>query len=160
MSEVISNVGSSYEKFTAFKSRESKSLNAYKTVGFISSGTYGNVFKATKGNKTYAIKKFKPDKEGDAALSSGISQSAIREIGLCRELHHENVVLLEEVVVDCKDRSIAMIFEYAEHDLLVPFLANSAIVALSQSAGEETFSRVHCEVILIPATPWSCVSTC
>ena len=55
-------------------------------LGFISSGTYGNVFKTKKGSKTFAIKKFKPDKEGEAALSSGISQSAIREIGLCREL--------------------------------------------------------------------------
>lgn len=97
----------------------------YKTLGFISSGTYGNVFKAKKINsefkdsKVYAIKKFKPEKEGDAALSSGVSQSACREIGLCRELHHENIVNLEQVIIDPNDRSIAMVFDYADHDLLV-----------------------------------------
>lgn len=118
-SSVVTNTASlPYEKFIEFKKRTPKNLNHYKILGFISSGTYGNVFKTTKGSKTYAIKKFKPDKEGDAALSSGISQSAIREIGLCRELKHENVVFLEEVVVDCRDRSIAMVFEYADHDLL------------------------------------------
>jgi cyclin-dependent kinase 8/11 len=107
------------DKFAAFKKRTYKSLGAYHTMGFISSGTYGNVFKAAKNSKYYAIKKFKPDKEGEAALSSGISQSAVREIGLCRELRHENVVFLEEVVMDVRDRSIAMVFDYAEHDLLV-----------------------------------------
>lgn len=91
----------------------------YQTIGFISSGTYGNVFKAKRNNKLYAIKKFKPEKEGELALSSGISQSACREIGLCRELDHENVVKLTQVIMDASDRSIAMVFEYAEHDLLV-----------------------------------------
>jgi serine/threonine protein kinase len=67
----------------------------------------------------YAIKKFKPFKEGDPALQSGISQSACREIALCRELSNENIVALEEVMLDQSDRSIYMVFEYCEHDLLV-----------------------------------------
>ncbi|KAI8897947.1 kinase-like domain-containing protein [Globomyces pollinis-pini] len=116
--------------FSTFKSlKDSNRLllhNQYETLGFISSGTYGNVFKAKKikskkniqNLNQYAIKKFKPDKEGEAALSSGISQSACREIGLCRELIHVNVIFLEQVILDPKDRSIAMIFDYAEHDLL------------------------------------------
>ena len=33
-------------------------------------------------NKEYAIKKFKPDKEGEAATYIGISQSACREIAV------------------------------------------------------------------------------
>ncbi|KAI8911642.1 kinase-like domain-containing protein [Gorgonomyces haynaldii] len=97
----------------------------YHILGFISAGTYGKVYKAKKQNpktnqleKTYAIKKFKPEKEGESLYSSGISQSACREIALCRELKHENVVFLEEVMLDPKDRSIAMVFEYAEYDLL------------------------------------------
>ena len=40
----------------------------------------------------FAIKKFKPDKEGEGNLSAGLSQSACREIGLCRELKHVNIV--------------------------------------------------------------------
>ena len=43
----------------------------------------------------FAIKKFKPDQAPDKALSAGISQSATREISLCVEYHHENVVRLQ-----------------------------------------------------------------
>ena len=102
----------------------------YISLGFIAAGTYGRVFKAMKRSnnnnndnqtraKEYAIKKFKPDKEGELALHTGISQSACREISLCRELSHENIVALAEVLLDPVDRSIYMVFEYAEHDLLV-----------------------------------------
>jgi len=90
----------------------------YKILGFISSGTYGRVYKAEakKGGGLLAIKKFKPDKEGDVVTYTGISQSAIREIALNRELNHINIVALEEVILE--DKSIYMVFEYAEHDFL------------------------------------------
>jgi cyclin-dependent kinase 8/11 len=92
----------------------------YSIQGFISSGTYGRVYKARerergkdkdKGDKSgdrnmdketekdkdkmdvqdsktgepskfYAIKKFKPEKEGEVLTYTGISQSAIREIAV------------------------------------------------------------------------------
>jgi len=91
----------------------------YKVVGFISSGTYGRVYKALgRGNKLgeFAIKKFKPDKEGEQVAYTGISQSAIREMSLCTELSHENVIKLIEIILE--DKCIFMVFEYAEHDLL------------------------------------------
>ncbi|CAG8442862.1 7973_t:CDS:10 [Ambispora gerdemannii] len=83
----------------------------YEVLGFISSGTYGRVYKAKakakmsvedEKERLYAIKKFKPDKEGEPHSYTGISQSACREI---------SVVLLE-------DKSIHMVFDYAEHDFL------------------------------------------
>ncbi|CAG8514784.1 9300_t:CDS:2 [Diversispora eburnea] len=103
----------------------------YEILGFISSGTYGRVYKAKarkKENKNsssdeetkspvYAIKKFKPDKEGDITTYTGVSQSACREISLCIELKHENIVSLQEVLLE--DNSIHMVFEFAEHDFLV-----------------------------------------
>ena len=60
----------------------------YTILGFISSGTYGRVYKAQSleshdEGKVYAIKKFKPDKEGEVITYTGISQSAIREIAVC-----------------------------------------------------------------------------
>ena len=57
----------------------------YNIAGFISSGTYGRVYKAVSREDEgtlYAIKKFKPDKEGDVITYTGISQSAIREIAV------------------------------------------------------------------------------
>lgn len=66
----------------------------YSIQGFISSGTYGRVYKARERDseaqesrpgetqKFYAIKKFKPEKEGEVLTYTGISQSAIREIAV------------------------------------------------------------------------------
>ena len=91
----------------------------YAIVGFISSGTYGRVYKAMNKDGLpgiYAIKKFKPDKEGEQIQYTGISQSAIREMSLCQELHHPNISHHVETIL--QDKCIFMIFEYAEHDLL------------------------------------------
>lgn len=91
----------------------------YKVIGFISSGTYGRVYKALgrQGQPgEFAIKKFKPDKEGEQASYTGISQSAVREMALCSELNHANVIRLIEIILE--DKCIFMVFEYAEHDLL------------------------------------------
>ena len=94
-------------------------VDRYKVIGFISSGTYGRVYKA-KGKQgqagEFAIKKFKPDKEGEQVQYSGISQSAVREMALCSELNHDNVIRLVEIILE--DKCIFMVFEYAEHDLL------------------------------------------
>lgn len=60
-------------------------ISKYSILGFISSGTYGRVYKAQSRDseqKIMAIKKFKPDKEGDVVTYTGISQSAIREIAV------------------------------------------------------------------------------
>ncbi|CAO1620905.1 unnamed protein product [Sympodiomycopsis kandeliae] len=125
-------------------------LSTYQILGFLSSGTYGRVYKACLRDGTkqkslsegdslqgkrsrvstpaststsqdsdgsvFAIKKFKPDKESEASTYTGISQSAMREIALNRELKHENVVTLRQVMLE--DRSIYMIFSYASHDFL------------------------------------------
>ncbi|KAH8911634.1 Pkinase-domain-containing protein [Coniochaeta sp. PMI_546] len=94
-------------------------IDKYKVVGFISSGTYGRVYKALgRQGQTgeFAIKKFKPDKEGEQVAYTGISQSAVREMALCSELSHPNVIKLIEIILE--DKCIFMVFEYAEHDLL------------------------------------------
>ncbi|CAK7206475.1 cyclin-dependent protein kinase [Sporothrix eucalyptigena] len=91
----------------------------YRVIGFISSGTYGRVYKAVSRQGLpgeFAIKKFKPDKEGEQITYTGISQSAIREMSLCSELSHYNVIRLVEIILE--DKCIFMVFEYAEHDLL------------------------------------------
>jgi cyclin-dependent kinase 8/11 len=106
--------------FTGYNTK--KRVNErYRIIGFISSGTYGRVYKAESRNphptnpKLFAIKKFKPDKEGELQYS-GISQSAIREMALCTELAHPNVVHTVEIILE--EKCIFIVFEYAEHDLL------------------------------------------
>ncbi|WFD42953.1 [pyruvate dehydrogenase (acetyl-transferring)] kinase [Malassezia psittaci] len=100
-------------------------LTRYRVLGFLSSGTYGRVYKAqevrplTESHRepgVYAIKKFKPDREGNSALFTGISQSAIREIVINRELRHENVVKMREVMLE--DNAIFLVYEFIEHDFL------------------------------------------
>jgi len=107
--------------YRAMRDKERRTVQSkYDFLGFISSGTYGRVYKVRSKDeeegKLYAIKKFKPDKEGEAVTYTGISQSAIREIALNREMSHENVAALREVLLE--DKSIYMVFEYAEHDFL------------------------------------------
>ena len=97
-------------------------LARYEVLGYLSSGTYGRVYKAkelvangsTTDARVFAIKKFKSDKNDDAQVLRGISQSIIREIALNRELHHENIVSLHEVLQE--KTSIFLVFEYGDHD--------------------------------------------
>lgn len=98
-----------------------KVLDRYLIQGFISSGTYGKVYKAcskTNLNDTneYAIKKFKAEREGEVATYSGLSQSACREMSLCRELKHDNIVQLQDIILE--EKCIYMIFAFYEYDLL------------------------------------------
>ena len=64
----------------------------------------------------FRVGRFKPDKEGEIVQYTGISQSACREMALCSELSHPNVIHLVEIILE--DKCIFMVFEYAEHDLL------------------------------------------
>jgi cyclin-dependent kinase 8/11 len=77
-------------------------------------GTYGVVDRALekKNRRVVAIKEFKETKEGE-----GISQTAIREIALLRELQHTNIVSLRSVYVDPTRRSLRLVYDYAEYDL-------------------------------------------
>lgn len=94
-------------------------LSEFEVLGYIAAGTYGRVYKAQTTRtprKLVAIKKFKSEKEGDAAQFTGLSQSAYRELSLCRELEHLNIVGLVTSILH--EKSIYLVFDYAEHDLL------------------------------------------
>lgn len=110
----------------------------YKTNFPVGAGTFGLVLKASKimgsdqkdyGTSFYAIKEFKPSKDQELSLT------AIREIGLLRELHHENIIKLVEVLVKATDKySLSIVFEYAEFDLFVcPLLRLAHPRAFSRS---------------------------
>lgn len=100
-------------------------LSKYRVLGFLNAGTYGRVYKAEDARPgagapdrpgMYAIKKFKLDREDDAKTFRGLSQSAIREIALNRELAHENVCRLWEVLLE--DNAVFLVYEFVDHDFL------------------------------------------
>jgi cyclin-dependent kinase 8/11 len=68
----------------------------YNFLGFISSGTYGRVYKvqakddSPESSQFYAVKKFKPDKDGESSYT-GLSQSAIREIAVRNHLSKDSL---------------------------------------------------------------------
>ncbi|EFA86058.1 protein serine/threonine kinase [Heterostelium album PN500] len=81
----------------------------------VGSGTYGMVYKADdkkRHNMRVAIKKFRSTKEGE-----GLSLTACREIGLLKELSHENIIKLQDICLNPKDKSLNLVFDYAEFDL-------------------------------------------
>ena len=83
-------------------------LSKYNILGFISSGTYGRVYKAQSKDdesRLYAIKKFKPDKEGEVVTYTGISQSAIREIAVGLPFSHKWHNDLKHFLLTAKSRN-------------------------------------------------------
>lgn len=85
----MSHSGDSMRLYRAKRDENRRTVQQrYTFLGFISSGTYGRVYKVQSrneedGNKIFAMKKFKPDKDAEAVTYTGISQSAIREIAVC-----------------------------------------------------------------------------
>jgi len=53
---------------------------------------------------------------------------------LNRELSHENIVALKEVILE--EKSIYMVFEYAEHDFLVRTFTYSKLTMLKQACSK------------------------
>ncbi|ETV92610.1 CMGC/CDK/CDK8 protein kinase [Aphanomyces invadans] len=104
----------------------------YKLLGKIGEGTYGIVYKAEPLNassrelnsrerspedeeQSFAVKVIKTQKEGKNEVV--LSIATVREIKILREMHHDNVVHLHDVHVDPKATSLALVFDYADHDL-------------------------------------------
>mmetsp|Transcript_10472 Transcript_10472/g.13733 ORF Transcript_10472/g.13733 Transcript_10472/m.13733 type:complete len:396 (+) Transcript_10472:81-1268(+) len=91
----------------------------YRLLGILGEGTYGKVYKA-RGLGTqeeYAIKEIK--KPSNKAVDRGkiTSISTLREVKLLRELNHENIVNMTEVLIDPVKCEIALVFELAKWTL-------------------------------------------
>lgn len=87
----------------------------YELLNKIGSGTYGSVYKAKRNDTFYAVKEVKPHKRGDYEFVT--SMATLREIKLLRELKHDNIVRLEDVVIDVAKRKLMLVYEFAKHDL-------------------------------------------
>eukprot|EP00466_Bigelowiella_natans_P019689 jgi/Bigna1/144639/aug1.89_g19347 len=81
----------------------------------IGSGTYGHVFEGVgPDGKKVALKRIKKEKDKE-----GFPITAIREIKFLKNIHHENIVNLVDVVSSpgAGGKSVYMVFEYCDHDL-------------------------------------------
>lgn len=88
------------------------SLENYEQSEKIGEGTYGVVYKAIQKSTrlTVAMKKIRLETEEE-----GVPSTAIREISLLRELKHDNVVRLIDLVHD--DKRLWLVFEFLDMDL-------------------------------------------
>jgi len=123
-------------------------LKKYRLIGWIGEGTYGRVYKA---------KQLKPatleDEEGDCAIKMikrsaneldrppGTSISTLREIKLLRELKHENLVNLRDVVIDPKARDVALVMDFAAWTL-------ADVLQVHRKAGEK-LSDYSCTAMMM-----------
>lgn len=75
-------------------------------------GTFGKVYKGwcRRTDAVVALKEMKC-----IGNDEGVPSTAIREIALLKQLHHDNIVLLMDVF--CKPSKLILIFEFVESDL-------------------------------------------
>ena len=107
-------------------------LSKYNILGFISSRTYGRVYKAQSDGIIHAIKKFKPDKGyvSNVTAYTGISHGeiAVRMLAITldlkliyyswiKKIDLENIVALKEV--HCAPPDESQSFLYARNILIL-----------------------------------------
>ncbi|KAF9562823.1 Cyclin-dependent kinase 3 [Mortierella alpina] len=84
----------------------------YQKMEKIGEGTYGVVYKATEREtgRTVALKKIRLENEDE-----GVPSTAIREISLLKELQHNSIVQLLDIIQD--DSKLYLVFEFLDVDL-------------------------------------------
>ena len=89
----------------------SKYIKTEKPIG---EGTYGVVYKATEKatGAIVALKKIRLEVEDE-----GVPSTALREISLLKELHHQNIVDLKDVEHSESPPRLYLVFEWVDQDL-------------------------------------------
>ncbi|PYH88357.1 negative regulator of the PHO system, partial [Aspergillus ellipticus CBS 707.79] len=85
--------------------------NSFQQLEKLGEGTYATVFKGrnTQTGELVALKEIALDTE------EGTPSTAIREISLMKELHHENILRLHDVIH--AESKLMLVFEYMDKDL-------------------------------------------
>ncbi|TKR64055.1 hypothetical protein L596_024651 [Steinernema carpocapsae] len=107
----------------AYEDWGSGSVEKYQIIEQVGEGTYGQVYKALdkKTNEKVALKKVRLENEKE-----GFPITAVREIKILRQLDHQNVVRLLDIVTDKRTAAdqrkekgaFYLVFEYLDHDLM------------------------------------------
>ncbi|KAF8925941.1 Cyclin-dependent kinase 3 [Dissophora ornata] len=86
--------------------------DAYQKLDKIGEGTYGVVYRATEKatGRIVAMKKIRLENEDE-----GVPSTAIREISLLKELRHDHVVQLLDIIHD--ENRLYLVFEFLDLDL-------------------------------------------
>ncbi|XP_040545251.1 cyclin-dependent kinase 13 isoform X7 [Gallus gallus] len=98
-------------------------VDKFDIIGIIGEGTYGQVYKARDKDtgELVALKKVRLDNEKE-----GFPITAIREIKILRQLNHQSIINMKEIVTDKEDAldfkkdkgAFYLVFEYMDHDLM------------------------------------------
>ena len=102
----------------------------YRKIAFLGEGQFATVYKAEDtecNNKIVAVKKIKLGLTAEAR--DGINRTALREIKLLQELHHQNIIGLLDVFGH--KSNISLIFDYMDTDLEVIILDQTIILKSS-----------------------------
>ena len=91
---------------------EETTKNDYQKISKLGSGAYGTVYKARmkKNQKIVAIKCIKISLD-----TEGIPSSALREISILRNLRHENIEKILDIITT--ETKLYMVLEFMEFDL-------------------------------------------
>lgn len=99
----------------------------YEKIKHLGEGQFANVYKAKdlQSGEIVAIKKIKLGSRHEA--KDGVNRTALREIKLLKELHHENLIALRDVLGN--KSSISLVFDFMETDLEHLVKDNSIILS-------------------------------
>lgn len=94
------------------RSASARDVDRYQRQEVLGEGTYGVVYRATdkQTGRIVALKKVRLDRQEE-----GIPQTALREVSILQEVHHQNIVNLLDVI--CNEGKLYLIFEFVEQDL-------------------------------------------